>query len=291
MLHFEDPGSATLVAGSGAPYSELPNGSRVPTGPGTIGALVRASGRVERLERFDPDAGALAAYLHRLGISSAVGAPIAVQGRAWGMLLAGALRPAACAHGGAPGRVRRARRRGGRQRGVARRARRLARPHRHRRRRGTAPDRARPARRDPAAARLPRPGAARRAVRDRRAPARGAAQDRRRRRRPHPHDRRPARDLPRDPSRLARRRPRPGAEGARTPLRRPRRARCRGADPVAEPHPGGDLLHRLRGAHERVQARARVGRAAQRRPRPGHRSGSPSPTTGSAAPTRSAAPA
>ena len=93
MLHFEDPGSATLVAGSGAPYSELPNGSRVPTGPGTIGALVRASGRVERLERFDPDAGALAAYLHRLGISSAVGAPIAVQGRAWGMLLAGASVP------------------------------------------------------------------------------------------------------------------------------------------------------------------------------------------------------
>ena len=93
MLHFEEPGSATLVAGSGAPYSELPKGSRVPTGPGTIGALVRASGRVERLERFDPDAGAFAAYLHRIGISSAVGAPIAVQGRPWGVLLAGASEP------------------------------------------------------------------------------------------------------------------------------------------------------------------------------------------------------
>ena len=93
MLHFEEPGSATLVAGSGAPYSELPKGSRVPSGPGTIGALVRASGRVERLERFDPDAGAFAAYLHRIGISSAVGAPIAVQGRPWGVLLAGASEP------------------------------------------------------------------------------------------------------------------------------------------------------------------------------------------------------
>ena len=93
VLHFEDGGNAALVAGAGAPYSDLPAGSRMPVGEGTIVARVHASGEVERTERFDPDAGALAAYLHRLGIHSAVGAPIAVKGLVWGVLLAGASDP------------------------------------------------------------------------------------------------------------------------------------------------------------------------------------------------------
>jgi signal transduction histidine kinase len=54
---------------------------------------VRASGRPERLDRFHPDSGALAAYLHRLGVHSAVGAPIVVEGRLWGVLLAGSADP------------------------------------------------------------------------------------------------------------------------------------------------------------------------------------------------------
>ena len=84
---------ATLVAGAGAPYSDLPAGSPVPTGPGSISALVRDSGRPARLDRFETDAGPLAAYLHRLGVHSAVGAPILVEGRLWGVLLAGSSEP------------------------------------------------------------------------------------------------------------------------------------------------------------------------------------------------------
>jgi signal transduction histidine kinase len=93
ILHLQPEGMATLVAGAGAPFSELPTGTQVPTGAGTVSALVRASGRPERLDRFDPDSGVLASYLHRLGIHSAVGAPIAVEGRVWGVLLAGSADP------------------------------------------------------------------------------------------------------------------------------------------------------------------------------------------------------
>jgi signal transduction histidine kinase len=93
ILQLQPDDMATMVAGAGAPYSELPPGSPVPTGPGTVSALVRDSGRPARLDRFDPDSGALAVYLHRLGVSSAVGAPILVDGRLWGVLLTGSSVP------------------------------------------------------------------------------------------------------------------------------------------------------------------------------------------------------
>jgi signal transduction histidine kinase len=90
ILQLQPGGMAALIAGAGAPSGELPT---VRTGEGTVSALVRASGRPARLERFDPDSGALAAYLHRLGLGSAVGAPILVDGRLWGVLLAASSDP------------------------------------------------------------------------------------------------------------------------------------------------------------------------------------------------------
>jgi signal transduction histidine kinase len=89
ILQLQSEDMATLVAGAGAPYSDLPAGSPVRASPGTISGLVRDSGRPARLDRFDPDSGALATYLHRLGVHSAVGAPILVEDRLWGVLLAG----------------------------------------------------------------------------------------------------------------------------------------------------------------------------------------------------------
>jgi signal transduction histidine kinase len=92
VLQLQPEGMATLIAGAGAPYSDLPTGSPVPTGH-AVSALVAESGRPARLDRFEPDSGALAAYLHRLGVHSAVGAPIVVEGRLWGVLLAGSSDP------------------------------------------------------------------------------------------------------------------------------------------------------------------------------------------------------
>jgi signal transduction histidine kinase len=93
VLQLQPEGGATIVAGTGAPFSDLPPGSSLPTGPGAMSELVRSSGRPARVDRFDPDSGALAAYLHRVGVHSAVGAPILVDGRLWGVLLAGSSVP------------------------------------------------------------------------------------------------------------------------------------------------------------------------------------------------------
>jgi len=93
ILQLQPGGMSTLTAGAGAPYSELPTGSLLTTGEGSITALVRDSGRPARLDRFNPDSGALAAYLHRLGLHSAVGAPILVDDGLWGVLLAASSYP------------------------------------------------------------------------------------------------------------------------------------------------------------------------------------------------------
>jgi signal transduction histidine kinase len=93
ILQLQPGGMSMLMAGAGAPYSELPTGSLVPTGEGSVSALVRDSGRPARRDRFSPDSGALAAYLHRLGLHSAVGAPILVDRGLWGVLLAASSDP------------------------------------------------------------------------------------------------------------------------------------------------------------------------------------------------------
>jgi signal transduction histidine kinase len=85
--------SATVMAGSGAPHGEFPAGAPVPTGSGTVIGHVRRTGRAARLDDFEPGSGVLAAYLHKLGVRSAVGAPVLVAGRLWGVLLAGGAQP------------------------------------------------------------------------------------------------------------------------------------------------------------------------------------------------------
>jgi signal transduction histidine kinase len=93
ILQVQADDATTIVAGTGAPYSDLPAGSPMPAGSNTVTELVRERRRPARLDRFDPDSGPLAAYLHRLGVHSAVGAPILVEGRLWGVLLAGSSTP------------------------------------------------------------------------------------------------------------------------------------------------------------------------------------------------------
>jgi signal transduction histidine kinase len=90
-LHAED--GATVMAGSGAPAGEFPAGAAVPTGSGTVAGHVGRTGRAARLDDFEPGSGVLAAYLRELGVHSVVGAPVLVEGRLWGVLIAGDRRP------------------------------------------------------------------------------------------------------------------------------------------------------------------------------------------------------
>ena len=67
-------------------------GSRRPVQGENILSLVRRTGRPVRIEDYANDAtGIVAEHVRELGVRSAVGAPIVVEGRLWGVMIAASL--------------------------------------------------------------------------------------------------------------------------------------------------------------------------------------------------------
>jgi PAS domain S-box-containing protein len=85
LVRLDRDGFSTEVAESGGanPY---PFGTTFPPHPGVI-AMVRASGRPERVNDYAEVAGEDAAFVRASGIRSSVGAPITVDGRTWGLAI------------------------------------------------------------------------------------------------------------------------------------------------------------------------------------------------------------
>jgi PAS domain S-box-containing protein len=85
LVRLDRDGFSTEVAESGGanPY---PFGTTFPPHPGVI-AMVRASGRPERVNDYADVAGEDAAFVRASGIRSSVGAPITVDGRTWGLAI------------------------------------------------------------------------------------------------------------------------------------------------------------------------------------------------------------
>jgi signal transduction histidine kinase/uncharacterized protein YoaH (UPF0181 family) len=84
-----DPHGATVVASWGDPGMRLALGSELTLDGDGVAARVRATGRPARLDTYADAPGALAARLRELGVRSSAGAPIAVAGRLWGVVIAG----------------------------------------------------------------------------------------------------------------------------------------------------------------------------------------------------------
>ena len=227
LERYEPDGSATIVAEEQTANVSVVLRVDSSVDGESIAALVRRSGGAVRIDRDAPSSGPVGSNLRRVGLSTAMGTPIIVEGHLWGVIVA-AWRDApeaagaegritqftelvATAIANAEGRaaVRRLAGAGGRGRG-----------------RGQAPDRARPPRRHPAAARI----AGARVACD---GDQGAARARRRQSgaiRDRGGTRGRARGPPGDlagnpPGDLRRRRPRGRAEGPRAPIRRAGRAR------------------------------------------------------------------
>jgi signal transduction histidine kinase len=84
---------ATLVA-RGTPPEEggpvAPVGTRMTLGGRNVSTLVFETGRPARVDRHADASGALAVVIRDLGIRSAVGTPITVEGRLWGVVGVGA---------------------------------------------------------------------------------------------------------------------------------------------------------------------------------------------------------
>jgi signal transduction histidine kinase len=86
-MRYEADGTATFVASWGEP-TIVPAGTRITLDGHNIGSLVRSSGGPARIEDYADAPGSAAAIARERGVRSAVGAPITVEGRLWGAMVA-----------------------------------------------------------------------------------------------------------------------------------------------------------------------------------------------------------
>ena len=87
IVRYEADATVTVVAEWGELDVGFPVGSRLPLGGKNIASQVLATERPARLE-YANATGAVGAYVRSMGIRSAVGAPIVVDGRLWGVMVA-----------------------------------------------------------------------------------------------------------------------------------------------------------------------------------------------------------
>jgi GAF domain-containing protein len=99
LARYEPDGTVTAV-GSWSPHGAVvPAGLRVSLEDTTVGVLVHESGRPARIDGWGHGSGEVAELVERLGIRSSVGAPITVDGRPWGVMMASSKRPEPLAPG------------------------------------------------------------------------------------------------------------------------------------------------------------------------------------------------
>jgi signal transduction histidine kinase len=85
----DSDGAVTIVASDGDMSPEIPVGARKMLDPQSLVASVLRTGRSARIETYEGRSGPWAALARELGIRSAVAAPITVEGRPWGVMVAG----------------------------------------------------------------------------------------------------------------------------------------------------------------------------------------------------------
>ena len=87
MARYDADATVTVVAQWGEPDAAFPVGSRVPLGGKNIASQVLETERPARIESAKAT-GAIGAYVRSMGSRTAVGAPIVVDGRLWGVMVA-----------------------------------------------------------------------------------------------------------------------------------------------------------------------------------------------------------
>ena len=89
LAHFTADGFNLTMAGWSLRGVHVPTGSRLPLEGDAINTLVRDTAAPGRFDSYEAAQGELARVLRQLGIRSEVGAPVVVEGRVWGALIAG----------------------------------------------------------------------------------------------------------------------------------------------------------------------------------------------------------
>jgi PucR C-terminal helix-turn-helix domain/GGDEF-like domain/GAF domain len=95
LWRFETDREITIVAAAAEPAARArwPVGTRTPLDGNTIATLVQRTGRPARMDSYDNVAGSVAARVRAVGVCAAVGVPIIVDGRLWGLAVVGSLQP------------------------------------------------------------------------------------------------------------------------------------------------------------------------------------------------------
>jgi PAS domain S-box-containing protein len=88
MARYEVDGTATGVAAWSPAGDHIPVGTRVQTAGDSIVGIVSRTGRPARMHSYDDASGPAAALGRELGLRSSVGAPIVVDQRLWGVMIA-----------------------------------------------------------------------------------------------------------------------------------------------------------------------------------------------------------
>ena len=93
LWRFESDREITIVAAAADPeaLARWPVGTRTPVDGNTLATLVQRSGRPARIDSYDNVAGPIAARVRAVGVRAAVGVPIIVDGRVWGLAAVGSL--------------------------------------------------------------------------------------------------------------------------------------------------------------------------------------------------------
>jgi signal transduction histidine kinase len=86
LSRYETDGTLTTLGGWSSADGYFPDGRRHVFTDGTLGRLIFDTHRPERIESYADAAGALADFVRGLGWRSAVGSPIIVEGRLWGVV-------------------------------------------------------------------------------------------------------------------------------------------------------------------------------------------------------------
>ena len=96
LWRYETSGEMTLVAAaylSASAPGKWPVGTRTPIAGHTLASTVQRTGRPARMDSYENVAGPIAAGARDAGVRAAVGVPIIVDGRVWGLAAVGSLRP------------------------------------------------------------------------------------------------------------------------------------------------------------------------------------------------------
>jgi GAF domain-containing protein len=87
MARYDPDGFRTVVAAWSSTGSSLPVGSRAELGGRNVATLVLQTGRAARIDHYASASGPIAEAARQFGSRAAVGVPISVEGRLWGVMV------------------------------------------------------------------------------------------------------------------------------------------------------------------------------------------------------------